>query len=409
VVVSAVVDVVIAGGGPGGCATALACARRGLEVLLIDRAHFPRDKACGEGLLPSGVAALAELGLLAEVRREAQRIEGIGFSIDADGGPVAYAPFPNGGNDPAHGLGVRRLRFDAQLLAAVRAQPTATVLEGVGATDLLRDDHGDVAGLVTDVGPIRARAVVAADGLRSRLRELLGLERSTARGAHDRVGLRAHLRVGALPYGHRVRVLVGKDLEYYVTPVAADEVQIAILGTRRAFFRAELSAVSFFYHLRHHPRLGPLLDEAEEIDRPLGAGPFRQRAARLYTDGALLVGDAAGYVDAITGEGIGAALRQGLAAGDVLVTAMATAGRGSRAPLPADALASYARAHDRIVRDGDRLTELVLWLAAHPRLARRAIASLSHRPEVLQHLLKVQAGAPLASVPLLDWARLVLP
>jgi hypothetical protein len=88
---------------------------------------------------------------------------------------------------------------------------------------------------------------------------------------------------------------------------------------------------------------------------------------------------------------------------------MATAGRRSRAPLPADALAPYARAHDRIVRDGDRLTELVLWLAAHPRLARRAVASLAHRPEVLQHLLKVQAGAPLASVPLLDWARLVLP
>ncbi|MDB4964786.1 MAG: monooxygenase, FAD-binding protein [Myxococcales bacterium] len=408
-VMNAAVDVVVAGGGPAGCATALACARHGLEVLLVDRARFPRDKACGEGLLPSGVAALAQLGLLAEVRRDAQRIEGLGFAIDADGGPAAFARFPDGGDEPAYGLGVRRLRFDAQLVAAVRAQPTATVLEGVDATALLRDASGAVDGLVTDVGPIRARAVVAADGLRSRLRELLGLQRPTARGGHDRVGLRGHLRVAALPFGASVRVLVGRDLEYYLTPVATDEVQLAILGTRRAFFRAALSAVSFAEHLREHPRLGPLLAGATAIDRPLGAGPFRQRVARVFTDGALLVGDAAGYVDAITGEGIGAALRQGLAAGEVLATAVATAGRSSRAPLQAAALAPYAQAHAAITRDGDRLTELVLWLARHPRLARRAIASLSHRPQVMQRLLRVQAGAPLSSVPLLDWARLVIP
>src|SRR5439155_1084125 len=132
----------------------------------------------------------------------------------------------------------------------------------------------------TSVGPIHARAVVAADGLRSRLRELLQLERATPRGAHDRIGLRAHLRVGALPFGAAVRILVGKTLEYYVTPVAADEVQVAILGTRAAFFRAELSAVSFFDHLAAHAQLGRLLAGAAAIDRPLGGGPFRQRVAR---------------------------------------------------------------------------------------------------------------------------------
>ena len=77
---NAATDVLIAGAGPAGCATAIACAKRGLEVLLLDRARFPRDKACGEGLLPAGVAALAELGLLAAVRRESTRIGG----IDAD-------------------------------------------------------------------------------------------------------------------------------------------------------------------------------------------------------------------------------------------------------------------------------------------------------------------------------------
>ena len=406
--INATVDVVIAGAGPAGSAAALACARRGLEVLLVDRARFPRDKACGEGILPSGVGALAELGLLAEVRRIAQPLDGVAFAVDEDDAPIAVAGFPDGEAAPAYGLGVRRLALDALLVDAVRAQPTATVLEGVAAHDLIRHGDGDgpVAGVTTDVGPIGARVVVAADGLRSRLRAAAGLAR-TRRGRDDRIGLRAHLAVGALPFGPRVRIIVGRALEYYVTPLSPTELQLAILGTRDTFTRCELSAPTFHDHLATHPRLGPLFAGARALDRPLGAGPFRQRVRSVVTDGALLVGDAAGYVDAITGEGVGAALRQGLAAGDAIAGALAAAGRKTRAPLPAAALAAYARAHHAIVRDGDRLTELVLLLARHPWLARRAIASLARRPAVLQHLLRVHSGAPLSSVPLRDWALLV--
>src|SRR6185312_6368833 len=136
--INATVDVVIAGAGPAGSAAALACARRGLEVLLVDRARFPRDKACGEGILPSGVGALAELGLLAEVRRIAQPLDGVAFAVDEDDAPIAVAGFPDGEAAPPYGLGVRRLALDALLVDAVRAQPTATVLEGVAAHDLIR-------------------------------------------------------------------------------------------------------------------------------------------------------------------------------------------------------------------------------------------------------------------------------
>jgi menaquinone-9 beta-reductase len=407
---SAVVDVVIAGAGPAGCATALACARRGLEVLLIDRARFPRDKACGEGLLPSGVAALAELGLLASVRRQSLRLDGLGFAIDADDGPVAFARFPaDDPRAPDYGLGVRRLKFDALLLDAVRAQATATVLEGVAAHALVLRD-GAVTGVDTDVGTISARVVVAADGLRSRLREQLDLARAPRRRADrvdGRIGLRAHLAVAALPFGACVRILVGRALEYYLTPLSSTELQLAVLGTTAAFARANLSAATFHDHLQAHPRLGPLLAGAVAIDRPLGAGPFRQCVKSVVTDGALLAGDAAGYVDAITGEGIGAALRQGLAAGDAIAEAVAAAGHRSRAPLSAAALEPYARAHAALARDGNRLTELVLVLARHPWLARRAVASLERRPALLQRLLRVQSGAPLSSVPLRDWAMLV--
>jgi flavin-dependent dehydrogenase len=407
---SAIVDVVIAGAGPAGCATALACARRGLEVLLLDRARFPRDKACGEGLLPSGVAALAELGLLASIRRHARDIEGISFTVDSDRAPIAFARFP--ADDPllpSYGLGVRRLEFDAALVEAVRAQPTATVLEHVNVTGLLMR-QGVVGALATDVGPVGARVVVAADGLRSRLREQLGLSRATRAGrGQERIGLRMHFRVPAPPFGAQVRVLVGRTLEYYLTPLYGDGLQVAVLGARDAFAAAGLSAATLEAHVRAHPRLGPLLADGRAADdgRVLGAGPFRQRVRSVVTDGALLVGDAAGYVDAITGEGIGAALRQGLAAGAAIADAIAAAGQRSRAPLLATALAPYARAHEALVRDGNRLTELVLALSRHPWLARRAIASLAHRPYVMEHLLRVQAGAPLSSVPLRDWALLM--
>ena len=400
---TAVTDVVIAGAGPAGCATAIACARRGLEVLLVDRARFPRDKPCGEGLLPSGVAALAALGLLARVRRGAFALDGVGFVIDADGGPAAWAPFPDDTAQPPYGLGVRRLDFDATLLAAARAQPTLTVLEGIAARAPMCEG-GRVVGLHTDCGPVRARVVVAADGLRSRLRDQLGLARPQ-RGERERVGLRVHLQVRALPYGARVAVLVGGALEHYLTPLGVDTLQVAVLGERTAFARAALSATRLVERLRAHPRLGPLLAGATPLDRPLGAGPFRQPVRRVITEGALLVGDAAGYVDAITGEGIGAALRQGLAAGETLAQALVD--RRAADVVPARALEPYARAHAAVVRDADRLTELVLFLARHPRLARRAVASLAHHPRLLERFLRVQGGAPLSSVPLTDWARLV--
>lgn len=401
---NAATDVLIAGAGPAGCATAIACAKRGLEVLIVDRSRFPRDKACGEGLLPSGVGALAELGLLATVRRDATRLGGVGFQLDERNGATVEAAFSDADGLPSFGLGVRRLLFDAQLLDAARAYPTVTVLEEVDAHAPLRV-HDRVVGLETSVGAIRARAVVAADGLRSKLRTALGLAKSPRPHEQARVGLRVHLRVPSLPFGTRVRVLLGRRLEHYVTPVGPHEVQVAILGTRADFAAAKLSATTLVEHLGRHRILGALLDGAQLLDRPLGAGPFHQRVRGVVTDGALLVGDAAGYVDAVTGEGIGAALRQGLAAGNTLAMALANAPR--RAPITKAMLAPYARAHAAITRDADRLTKIILFLARHHDLARRAVRSLAERPALFERLLRVQAGAPLSSLPLGDWARLV--
>ena len=265
-------------------------------------------------------------------------------------------------------------------------------------------EDGRVVGLETDVGPIRARAVVAADGLRSRLRSQLDLELPTPR-ARARMGLRLHLRVPSLPFGASVRVIVDRDLEWYVTPVAPDLLQVALLGSKKTFARRKLSAATLWPALLQHGELGLLLAGAEPVDRALGAGPFLQRVRSVATGGAILVGDAAGYVDAITGEGMGQALRQGIAAGETLAAAMAAA-RG-REPLPlfgARALRARPRG-DRARRWSRSPRWCCSWRGTR---GWRAVPSPRWRAaRRCTSLLRVQAGAPLSSLRFSDWARLV--
>jgi flavin-dependent dehydrogenase len=192
-----------------------------------------------------------------------------------------------------------------------------------------------------------------------------------------------------------VQVLLDDAVELYLTPVARDRLQVAMLG-------AQLPGAAHFHEaVRQQLAAAQVAVDLEPLDRPLGAGPFEQHTRAVVTDGALLCGDAAGYVDAITGEGVGLALQEGLAAGRVLSAAL-DGGQATRARLR-----PYAAAHRRIVRDADRLTRLTLFLVDHPRLARRAIAALARHPSLFARLLSVQSGAPLASVGAFDWMRLL--
>jgi flavin-dependent dehydrogenase len=357
----AAADVLVAGAGPAGAAAAIAAARRGLEVILIDRARFPRDKPCGEGLMPAALEALARLRLLGRVRAIGQPLEAIGLQLA--GQPGARAAID--------AIGVERLKLDALLVETARNEAGVTLFEGVQAIAPMKD--GDrVIGLHTSLGPLRAKFVVCADGLRSPLRAQLGLAENRRR--RSRLGLRAHYRAPALPFGRAVQVILDGELELYVTPVGGNRLQLAALGDERVFEKNSLNASSF------HDRMKQRFPDLLPLDRPLGAGPFEQHAKSVIAGGALLCGDAAGYVDAITGEGVGLALQQGLAAADAMALG----------DLP-----RYAEAHREIVRSADRLTRLVLFLSEHPFIARRAIAALRNHPDWFAWLLSVQAGAPL--------------
>jgi flavin-dependent dehydrogenase len=344
-------DLLIIGGGPAGLATAIRARLAGLAVTVLDRARPPIDKACGEGLMPDAVARLREIGV--EPRGLAFR--GIRYFDDFAGGAMAEGTFPGGA--VSAGLGVRRTELHAALVARA-AEVGVDLRWGVKAEGLSE------AGVATDQGLFGARWIVGADGLRSRVRQWAGLEE---RGGEPwRFGVRRHFAMA--PWSDFVEVYWGPGCEAYVTPVAADEVGVAFLWSgRKADFDALLETL---------PALAARLAGAPAASRDRGAGPLRQRAGGVRRGNVLLVGDAAGYFDAITGEGLAVALHESAA----LVAALA-AGEPGR----------YAAAHRRINRLPDLMTGLVLAMERRPRLRARAIRALAAEPALFSRLLGIHA------------------
>ena len=361
-------EVAVVGGGPAGLAAAIAARRQGLEVTVLDRRRPPIDKACGEGLMPDGLERLRALGIeLDPARMHAFR--GIRY---LDGEIVAEGRFPG-----VSGAGVRRL--DLHRALARRAER-----EGVELRWETRVDTFDGARLTTSAGPIDAHWVVGADGLRSPLRAGAGLDATASRW--KRFGVRRHFATA--PWSDCVEVYWADDCEAYVTPVASDEVGVAMLWSgRRAGFDRLLASF---------PRLAERLAGAEPTSKDRGCGPLRQRTRGVVRDRLALIGDAAGYVDAITGEGLSIAFHQA----EALATALA-----------AGDLEPYARQHRRIVALPDAMTRLLLFVERRPALRRRVIRALAREPQVFSRLLAVHCRAApvrqgLETAPRLLW-RLV--
>lgn len=338
-------DLLVVGGGPAGLATALHGRRDGLEVTVWEQREGTIDKACGEGLMPGAVEALADL----DVNPPGEPLTGITY---LDRARSASAPFRSG-----PGRGVRRTTLHEALRSAALDSGVRIVRRRMSTITQ------DAAGPRVDGS--RFGYVVAADGLHSPTRRMLGLQRRPLR--LRRYGQRAHVLTA--PWTSHVEVHWSRHAEAYVTPVAADLVGVAILTSRRAPF-TEL--------LRGFPALERRL-AGLPMTSVQGAGPLSQRTCRRVDGRVLLVGDASGYVDALTGEGISMALAQARAAVKAVV-----AGDPQR----------YEKDWQAITRDYRLLTNGLLAVAGVPPLRRALVPAATALPAVFAVAVNVLASPP---------------
>lgn len=389
---SSELDAIIVGAGPAGSATALLLAGAGHAVALVDRRRFPRAKPCGDCLSAAATRILDRLGVLTAIEAERPaRLDG--WRIVSPGGGSFLGTFAaSAGGDArvASALALPRDRLD-RVLAAGAAARGASLTFGYRVDDLVRDARGRVVG-VRGRGPdgapgeIRGRVVIGADGLRSIVARRLALVRRPPR--LRKLSLTAHL--------HGVRGLdsigemhVGAHACAGLAPVAApgdDRGPLAnltlVVDARRHARGVARDPEAFYWEtLRRFPRLAGRLDDATVRPAPppasprlLASGPFDHPTRDVVADGAALVGDAAGYYDPFTGQGI----YQALAGAEILAEELDAALRAG--DLSAARLRRYARRHARLVRGARALQHIIEFVTARPALADAAIRRLGRAP-----------------------------
>jgi flavin-dependent dehydrogenase len=341
----------------------IAAASRGLQVELVDAMQPGIDKACGEGLMPDSLAALAALGF--DLQHDLGRIEtaplrGIRFLSDETSSthnPATEATFPAG-----HGRGIRRTVLHQLLLD--RAVSLGVRFHWENSVQSITQATGSTL-VHTNRQTLRARYLVGADGHQSRVAKWAGLEESSTHSR--RIGLRQHYAIA--PWTDFVEVYWSRQGQAYVTPISSTEVCVAFIANAKLPSSANA--------LKHFPILARRLASAQPNGIVRGSVTYGRTLRRVTQGNIALLGDASGSVDAVTGEGMALCFRQ--------AAALAAA-------LEANDLAAYQQAHRDIQRIPTLMSRSLLLLDRHPRLRARTLNAFERNPKLFAGLLQMHIG-----------------
>jgi flavin-dependent dehydrogenase len=359
-------------------------AERGFRVLLFDKARFPRHKACSEYVNAAGARLLRELGFAAELAKSGAHCMAA-MRIHAPGGSDFLAEFDHDGTG-AHALGLSRMRLDALLLERARAAGV-DVHEGVHVRDVLLD-QGRLCGVVATIDgqreAVRAPLTIGADGRNGIVCRALGL--ATIPRWPRRTGLVAHYRGvrGLESYGE---LHVAAHGYAGLAPLEDGLTNVAFVAPSKSVAQRGVTIDTYVMEgLAAIPAIAEKLRGAEPVGTIRGVGPMAHHARQVAGDGFLLVGDAAGFLDPFTGDGISEALQGALLAAPIAAAAL-HAGDCS-----AQHLAPYCIAHRQTFAARRQLGWLVQAFIANPALMNYATARLAHRPALAATLSGALSG-----------------
>ncbi len=369
-------DVLIVGGGPAGLCAAIALARQGISSIVFEAGTLPQSKVCGQGLMPTGWRILKSLGVADRVPAEHScALRGVRYV--ARNGAVAEAAFAEGA-----GRGMRRETLSAALLARAAECSAVAILKNTRVNSIICNTDSIFLSTVENK-TYAGRLLIGADGLRSAVRRWRGLEDSGRRAW--RWGARQHFAIA--PWSGFVEVYAADGLEVYVTPASAGETELAFLWDATRFHLRGGIAGMREQLLAPFPALRARLQGVASTDLIAAVGPLAQRSRAVIGQRTALIGDASGYIDACTGEGLSLAFEQALALAD----ALASGRRGD--DFEADALQAYARSHRRLTRNYRWLTPVVRALIQRRRLWNLSVAVLGRWPTLFRRLLSWNMGA----------------
>src|SRR6266498_2373166 len=399
-------DVIVVGAGPAGSAAAYHLANAGLDVLLLEKTAFPREKVCGDGLTPRGTKQLINMGI--DISEEAGWIRNYGLRIQG-AGHVLQLDWPDLSSHPNYGLTRNRMDFD-DMLARQAVKAGARLRERTNVTAPILDDRGFIVGVtakpVDDNGrraggdlEFRAPLVMAADGNSSRLSIAMGLHKRDDRPMGVAVRtyftspraddyLQSWLELGADdPKQPGQKVLLPGYGWIFGMGDGTVNVGLGILNTSEAFgstdyralMRSWLDGTPEEWGFREHNATGKIGGAA----LPMG---FNRTPH--YASGLLLVGDAGGMVNPFNGEGIGYAMESAKLAAEVVVQALARA----EGPAREKALAGYPLALKQALGSYYRLGNIFSRLIGNPLVMRTATKYGLPRTTLMKLVLKLLAG-----------------